>query len=79
MLFKNSLHPWCVAVWVCNNAQCNNSEDNLFFELGVYKWKKGATSNGYDSLNICGFNLIKKGKKADHLIKLENKPRNRLL
>ena len=22
MLFKNSLHPWCVAVWVCNKAQC---------------------------------------------------------
>ena len=31
----NSLHPWCIAVWVCNNAQCNNSDDNLF-ELGVY-------------------------------------------
>ena len=22
MLFKNSLHPWCFAVWVCNNTQC---------------------------------------------------------
>ena len=28
--FTNSLYPWC------NNAQCNNSEDNLFFSLGVY-------------------------------------------
>ena len=54
-------------------------QKTTFFELGVYKWKKGATSNGYDSLNICGFNLIKKVKKADHLIKLENKPRNRPL
>ena len=18
----NSLHPWCLAVWICNNAQC---------------------------------------------------------
>ena len=22
MLFKNSLHPWCFAAWVCNNTQC---------------------------------------------------------
>ena len=22
MLFKNTFHPWCFAVWVCNNTQC---------------------------------------------------------
>ena len=27
----NLLHPWYIVVWVCNNAQCNNSEDNLFW------------------------------------------------
>ena len=31
MLFKNSLHPWCVVVWVCNNAAMKTT----FFELGV--------------------------------------------
>ena len=38
MLFKNSLHPWCVAVWVCNNAQCTMQQFRRqpFFELGVY-------------------------------------------
>ena len=28
----NLLHPWCVAVWVCNNAQIQKT---TFFELGV--------------------------------------------
>ena len=40
MLFKNSLHPWCFVVWVCNNKQCamHNAtiQKKTFFELGVY-------------------------------------------
>ena len=36
MLFKNSLHPWCVAVWVCNKAQCTTQHFRRN-ELGVYE------------------------------------------
>ena len=46
MLFKNWLHPWCVAVWVCNNTQCAMHNATIpkttFFELGLniyeYTW-----------------------------------------
>ena len=31
--FKTSLHPWCVAVWVYNNATIQKT---IFYELGVY-------------------------------------------
>ena len=36
----NSLHPWSVAVWVCDNAQCaiHNAtiQKTTFFESEVY-------------------------------------------
>ena len=38
ILFKNSLHPWCFAVWVCNNTQCTMQQFRRqpFLNLGVY-------------------------------------------
>ena len=43
----NSLHPWCFAVWVCNNAQCTMQQfiRQPFFLIRCRQLLNGSDTN----------------------------------